>query len=295
MIVDAHTHVFPPAVRDRREALLASEPSFAALYSRPEAKLATAGEVLASMDQAGVDRSVICNFAWDDAGLIDETNEYILAAAAKSGGRLLPFVSLSLTGASRHGGVDAEEAVGRRAEDPRTVVRGLAAAGARGIGELRPVSSGYNLADSDEADLLSWAAAAYDLALLFHVSEPVGHAYAGKQGLPIEQLYAFAQQAAGATIIAAHWGGGLPFYALMPEVREALSNTWFDTAASHLLYDAAIYRHAVDIVGAGKILWASDFPLTAQDAALRRLREAGLHDDEFTAIAGGNAAALFGL
>lgn len=295
MIVDAHTHVFPPAVRDRREALLATEPAFAAIYARPDAKMATAGEALASMEQAGVDRSVICNFAWSDAGLIEETNEYILAAAAKSGGRLVPFVSLSLAGASRHGGVDADEAVGRRAEDPRAVVRSLAAAGARGIGELRPASSGFNLADSDEADLLSWAASAYDLALLFHVSEPVGHAYAGKQGLPIDQLYTFAQQAAGATIIAAHWGGGLPFYALMPEVREALANTWFDTAASHLLYDASIYRHTIDIVGAEKILWASDFPLTAQDAALRRLRDAGLNDDEFAAIAGANAASLLGL
>lgn len=295
MIVDAHTHVFPPAVRDRREALLASEPAFAAIYANPEAKMATAGEALASMDAAGVDRSVICNFAWADGALIEETNEYILAAAAKANGRLVPFVSLSLAGASRHGGVDAEEAVARRAEDPRAVVRALAAAGARGIGELRPASSGYNLADSDEADLLAWAAAAYDLALLFHVSEPVGHAYAGKAGLPIEQLCAFAGQAAGATIIAAHWGGGLPFYALMPEVRDALANTWFDTAASHLLYDPAIYRHAIDIVGAERILWASDFPLVTQESSLRRLREAGLGDAEFAAIAGGNAAALFGL
>ena len=44
------------------------------------------------------------------------------------------------------------------------------------------------------------------------------------------------------TIIAAHWGGGLPFYALMPEVRDALQNVWFDTAAGHLLYD----RRSID-------------------------------------------------
>ena len=32
MIVDAHTHVFPPAVRERRESLLDAEPAFAAIY-----------------------------------------------------------------------------------------------------------------------------------------------------------------------------------------------------------------------------------------------------------------------
>jgi hypothetical protein len=52
------------------------------------------------------------------------------------------------------------------------MLRQLASAGARGIGELRPSSSGYNLANSDEADLLLWAAAAYDLALLFTSASP---------------------------------------------------------------------------------------------------------------------------
>ena len=77
---------------------------------------------------------------------------------------------------------DAEEAPAARRDDPRAKIRALASAGARGIGELRPEQSGYNLANSDEADLLAWAAAAFDLPLLVHASEPVGHAYAGKDG-----------------------------------------------------------------------------------------------------------------
>jgi hypothetical protein len=295
MIVDAHAHVFPPAVRDRRAALLATEPAFASMYADPNAAMATADEVLASMDAAGVDRSVIVNFAWSDESLIDETNAYITEAAARSGGRLIPFVSVQLAGAAGHGRAETEEAPQLQRNDARTKLRALASAGARGIGELRPEQSGYNLANSDEADVLAWAAAAYDLPLLFHVSEPVGHAYPGKEGLSIAALYAFARNAPGVSIIAAHWGGGLPFYALMPEVRDALESVWFDTAASHLLYDPAIYRRVIEAVGAGKVLWASDYPLTSQAKALKRLREACLSDAEFAAIAGGNAAALLGL
>lgn len=294
MIIDSHTHVFPPTVRERREALIATEPAFAAIYANRDAAMATAGELLASMDRAGVDRSVTCNFAWRDETLIDETNEYILGAAAGAGGRLIPFVSVHLAGGRRHGGVETEEAPSAGTGDPRAKIRALAAAGARGIGELRPFDSGYDLANSDEADVLAWAASAFDLTLLFHASEPVGHAYAGKEGLPIGALYAFAKSAPGATIIAAHWGGGLPFYALMPEVRAALGNVYVDTAASHLLYEPAVYRRVIEAIGARKILWGSDFPLTTQENALARTRDAGLTPDELAAITGGNAAELLG-
>lgn len=295
MIVDVHAHVFPPAVRDRREALLADEPAFAAIYGNPDAAIASAGEVLASMDAAGVDRTVIVNFAWHSEALIDETNEYILDAASRSAGRLIPFVSVHLAGGPRHGGADTEEAPAGSGTDPRAKFRQLVASGARGIGELRPEDSGYDLANSDEADLLAWAAAAFDLPLLFHASEPVGHAYAGKQGLPIGALYAFARAAQGVTIVAAHWGGGLPFYALMPEVRDALTSVYFDTAASHLLYDPAVYRRVIEAVGVGNVLFGSDFPLTTQAKALERTRAAGLTEAELAAVLGGSAARLLEL
>lgn len=294
-IVDVHTHVFPLAVRERREALVASEPAFAEIYANPEATMGTAGELLQEMDRAGVERAVICNFAWHDDALIEETNEYILGAAHASKGRLIPFVSVSVTGAARHGGPDVEEAVGERKRDARTKIRQLASDGARGIGELRPESSGYNLANSDESDLLNWAASAFDLALLIHASEPVGHHYAGKRGGPLDAIVGFAQQAQAVTVIAAHWGGGLPFYALMPEVRAALSNVYFDTAASHLLYEPAMYRRVLDVIGAEKVLWGSDWPLTSQVKALERTRDAGLSDGELDAVLGRNAERVLGL
>jgi predicted TIM-barrel fold metal-dependent hydrolase len=296
MIIDSHAHVFPPRIREQRAEIAAGEPSFAEIYGDGGATMASAGEVLASMDEAGIDRTVIANFAWRDEALVDETNAYILDAAARAGGRLLPFVSVYFgENAGAHGRAETDDAPSTARNDVRSKIRALATAGARGIGELRPEQSGYNLANSDEADLLTWAGAAFDLPLLVHVTEPVGHTYAGKDGLSLGTLYAFARAASGVTIIAAHWGGGLPFYALMPEVRDALEGVYFDTAASHLLYDPKIYRHVIDLVGAGKILWGSDYPLTSQAKALARTRDAGLSDGELLAILGGNAAQLFSL
>ena len=131
--------------------------------------------------------------------------------------------------------------------------------------------------------------------MLVHATEPVGHHYAGKQGGPIDAIAAFARSAAGVNVIAAHWGGGLPFFTLMPEIRDALANVYFDTAASHLLYDPAVYRRVIDLAGVERILWASDYPLTSQQKALKRTREADLADDELAAILGGNTARLLSL
>lgn len=293
MIIDAHTHIFPPRVIERRADLLTTEPAFAEIYSNPDARMVTADELLASMEAAGVDRSVACNFAWHSEVLVEATNDYILEWGQRSGGRIIPFVSLYFPpDVGAHGRSEMEDAPSGAKRGVRERIRDLAAAGARGIGELRPDGSGYGLADSDEADLIIWAAAAFDLAVLVHATEPVGHQYAGKQGGPIDGIAQFAKNATGINIIAAHWGGGLPFYALMPDVREALEHVYVDTAASHLLYDPAVYRRVVDLIGADKIVWGSDFPLTSQTKALERTRDAGLSDDELRLILGGNIQRL---
>ncbi len=278
MIVDAHVHVFPPFVRDGRATYLAANPTFRELYTSDKAQIATAEDALASMDEAGVDVSVIVGFAWQDPDLCARCNDYILDAARDSGGRLIPFVTVNPSD-----------------DNARNDLRRLAERGARGIGELRPASQGFDLGDSDEADLLAWAASAYDLALLFHTSEPVGHPYAGKRGLPIEQLYRFVLNAPGVTVVAAHWGGGLPFYALMPEVKEAFETVYFDTAATRFLYDPAIYRYATGIVGADHVLFGSDFPLVDQMPALDEARGAGLTEQELRLVLGENARRLLRL
>ena len=156
MIIDIHTHAFPPRVIERRQDLLATEPAFAGIYANPDARMATAEDVLASMDAAGVDRSVVCNFAWRSEVLVEATNDYLIEWGQRSSGRLLPFVSMYFPpDAGAHGRAEMEEAPAGAKRGVRERIRDLAAAGARGIGELRPDASGYNLGDSDEADLLA--------------------------------------------------------------------------------------------------------------------------------------------
>ena len=278
MIIDAHTHIFPPSVNEDRDAYLQRDTTFRELYSNSKARVATAEELLASMDEAGIDKSVACGFGWSDAELCREHNDYLLETAERSGGRLIPFCTLQ----------PADKAA-------RDDLKRWSARGARGLGELRPMSQGYSLIDSDEADLLSWAGDAYDLVLMFHASEPVGHAYPGKAGLPVEQLGRFITDFPGVSVIGAHWGGGLPFYALIPEMRDAMGRTYVDSAATGLLYSPDVFSRVIDLVGASHVLFGSDFPLVGQNEALEALRDVPLDEEARALIEGENARELLRL
>jgi uncharacterized protein len=278
VIIDFHAHVFPPPFLEQRERYLQQDPTFRELYSSPASRLATADDLLASMDRAGVDAAIILGFAWSNADTCREHNEYLLDCAAKSGGRLIPFCTLQPR--------EPDAAMGE--------ARRCARAGARGLGELRPDNQGFTL-DGRAGEALARGAEEERLVLLFHVSEPAGHSYPGKRGLDIGAFLQFAESAPAVNLVAAHWGGGLPFYTLMPEVGAALRRTWFDTAASSLLYDGRVFRAVIDLVGADRVLFGSDYPLLSQEGCLEAIRSAPLTEPERALVLGENARALLGL
>ena len=110
------------------------------------------------------------------------------------------------------------------------------------------------------------------LIVLTHSSEPVGHAYAGKGTATPSELEALLMAFPENKMIFAHFGGGLPFYALMPEVKRALGNCYFDTAAAPFLYDTNIYGQLHSLIGPN-LIFGSDFPLVQQERALIHLAD----------------------
>jgi predicted TIM-barrel fold metal-dependent hydrolase len=280
MIIDMHTHIFPPEVIADREGFAARDAWFAELYGDPTARMATAEDLVASLAANGIDRAVTFGFGWRDAGLIALANDYVSDAVRRYPDRLIGF------------------AVVQPAGDPRAAVAEAdrcARAGLRGLGELMPHGQGYRLSDTALLAPLAEVAEALDLIVLTHASEPVGHRYPGKGDVAVADLLAFVTAFPRLRVVAAHWGGGLPFYALMPEVATALANCWFDTAASPFLYSSQVFRTVAASAGAEKILWASDFPLIRHARMLRYIRHAGLDETALALALGGNAARLLGI
>ena len=69
----------------------------------------------------------------------------------------------------------------------------------------------------------------------------------------------------------------------------------FDSAASPLLYEPAVFAHTIELCGVEHVLWGSDFPLRDQ-AADRAAVEAAIADEaQRAAVLGGNAARFLAL
>jgi len=276
MIIDFHTHIFPPWLRERRDEYAKSDPCFASLYSQPEAKIVTAEELIASMDEAGIDLSVVLNAGWVSHELCVKTNDYILDSISRYPTRLVGFCAIQ----PRAGDAAIAE------------VERCAKAGAKGIGELRSDVQGFDLTDKVTMGPIIDAALKHDLIFLTHSSEPVGHDYPGKGSITPDILYSVIMAFPRLKLVCAHWGGGVPFYALMPEVAEALDNVFFDTAATVFLYKPEIFEQVSRIIGSDKILFGTDYPLMHQNRVLAQIQSTQLTEEDKAKILGGNAQKL---
>ena len=274
--IDFHTHVMPPWVAEQRDELARTEACFGTLYSSPLAKLATAEDLLRSMDEAEVSMSVALNIGWSSHSLCTRTNDYLLECGARWPERIVPFCMVQPCA----GDLAVQE------------VERCARAGARGIGELRPDMQGYSLSDATLLSSVVRTAVARNMLVLVHSSEPVGHTYPGKGTITPEQPYAFASAFPDAILVCAHWGGGLPFYALMPEVLRTLANVYYDTAATQYLYRPEVFESVAKIVGTQHVLFGSDFPLIGQRRAADHVRSSHLAPATEAAVLGGSAMRL---
>lgn len=277
MIVDFHTHLLPASFQERRAEIAARDPTFGTLFGAGGA-MATADGLVAAMDESGVDLSVVLGFGWCDREIAREANDCLLDAAARHPGRIVPFCSV-------HPGWG---------DDALREVERCVDSGAVGIGELHPALQGIDLAVDDSVEPLARFAAERGLLVNVHGSEPVGHVYPGKGPTTPDRLLAIAERFPDVRWVFPHWGGGLPFYALMPEVRAALANTWFDSAASPFLYEGRVFDVAARAVGVEHVLFGSDYPLLPASRVADQARST-LDPAMAQAVLGGNAARLLGL
>jgi len=279
-IVDAHTHTFPAELVADRGQALRRDPWFAQLYATPKAAMIDGPGLLAAMATAGVAQAVVCGFPWRDPGLCRIHNDDMAAAAARSGGRLSWLGTVSpMTG------LEAAQEAARCFE-----------LGAVGLGELNADAQGFDLSESTWLAPLAEVCQLADRPLLLHASEPVGHAYPGKGTATPAQLLRFLVAFPHLRVVLAHWGGGLPFYELMPEVAAATARVVYDSAASTYLYRPAVFRTVLELVGRERVLFGSDHPVLRVDRFLSRVRAAGvLRRDEEGPVLGGNAMRVYGL
>jgi predicted TIM-barrel fold metal-dependent hydrolase len=277
MKIDFHTHVFSPDIINNREKYLLNDPLFAELYANPKARLATADELISSMDEQGIEKSVILNINWHNMDLCIKANDYIIESLSRYPQRLIGFCMVRL-------------------DDPDGACKELERcirAGIKGVGEVRPEEA--ILKNLDRADKVIRYIIQNNLILLTHTSEPAGHFYPGKGNNTPELIYPLIVRYPQLNLVCAHWGGGLPFYALMPEVKKNLCNVYFDTAASPFLYSPDVYKIVTQLVDPRTILFGSDYPLLKAVRLIREIQTSGISEETVKKILGENACRLLKL
>ena len=272
MIIDCHTHIFPEEIRKDREAFCKRDEGFSSIYSQPKAKIVGVEDLIGSMDESGIDRSVICGFPWKQPDLCSLHNQYLLESASRYPNRLIVFVILIFSNPD-WSGKELDRAV---------------KSGGKGVGEIAFYHDEMSFQDIHSMKPILTQMEKQRIPLLLHTNEMIGHSYPGKGRTPLERFYQLILSFPNLPIILGHWGGGLPFYELMPEVAKGMSNVYYDTAASPFIYSKKIYAIVSKIVGVEKILFGTDFPLISPPRYFKELEECDLSKQDQKRILGLN-------
>lgn len=295
-IIDAHTHLYPPGVNASPAAWAAArgEAHWAALCTRvrkngrPVQGFPSVADLLRAMDAADVERAVLLGWYWENPATCAWQNRFYAECLRRHPDRLSAFAALHPAA----GPAAVREEISRARD-----------AGFRGLGELSPHSQGIAADDPVLGEALALAGES-GLAVNFHLTEPDSRPYPGKTATPPADFARLARAHPRTTFIWAHWGARA---ALAPETGaevRALGNVFFDTAASPLTYPPGIWREMAGAVGAGRILFGTDFPLVlyparetapSMQSLAAEAKAGGLGDDELAGILRGTARRVLGI
>jgi uncharacterized protein len=249
-IVDSHVHFYPEEVsadpvkwgNEYREPWWIS--CVAPVGRRSIQGWATSAVLLRDMDRAGIEKCVLQGWYWENQETCDLQNRWLSDLITEYPDRLLAFAAVQPR--AKQAALDSLE----RALD----------AGFCGIGELFPQVQGFACDDTYFGRILQ-IAADRRAPVNLHVTDPVAPTTAATRSTPLENFIRLAKDFPTTKLVLAHWGGGLPFYELNLQLHQALRNVNYDSAASSLLYEKRVFRQVIDLVGADRVLYGSDYPL----------------------------------
>lgn len=268
MMIDFHTHIFPPAIAARTLEALKEGAMRVAGVDMPSYSDGTADGLRASMRENGIDLSVVMPIATKPTQT-DTINRYAKEVSCDG---LLSFGSLHPEN-----------------DDPEGILEGLAAEGFRGI-KLHPEFQSFYI-DSPESLRILKCAERLGLLVMLHTGADVG--VPPPVHCTPERLRGILDHVSGKNIIAAHMGG----FDLWEDVERYLVGTpfFFDTAVLADFLDADTARRMILAHGTDRVLMASDSPWTSQGRSVDYIRGMKFSQEDEEKLLGGNARRLLGL
>lgn len=260
-IIDVHTHIWPDTLAAAAVSAVGSQGHIAPNYD------GTVAGLLASMDGAGIDTSVVLPVATKPSQ-VRTINDWAAGLASE---RLVPFGAMHPD-----------------FEDPRSEIARMAGLGLRGF-KMHPEYQSFAPHEARMVPIYE-AAIANDMTLFFHAGGDV--AFTSVRGTP-ESFVGVIEAWPQLRAVLAHMGGFRQWHAVTG--RLAGCDVLFDTAYTlgHLPdteFVALAREH-----GCHRVMFGSDGPWTDAKAQLDHLRRLPFTSDELAAILGGNAERLLAL
>ena len=265
MIIDFHTHCFPDALAERALGKLS------AIGGIPTHTSGTVADTVHALDDAGIDRAVVCNIATNDR---QTTNVNNFAIATNAHPRLYSLGSVNPTSSEEF--IDAE-------------LTRLHAAGIKGI-KIHPDYMGVEIDDA-RFDPIFVRAAELGLFVITH---------AGWDFYSPDKIHASPEAIARVLdkhpqlkLVAAHFGGCRRW----DDVAETLigRRVWMDLSLTEAFsLDPAQYRSMILAHDPDCLLFGSDLPWCDPAKALTYLAKLDLPTELMEKICAKNALALVG-
>ena len=268
MIIDFHTHVFPPAIAPRTVDALRAGALRVAGVDMTAYTDATADGLRRSMRENGIDLSVVMPIATKPTQT-ETINRYAKEISREG---LLSFGSLHPEN-----------------DDPEGILEGLAEQGFLGI-KLHPEFQSFYI-DAPESLRILRAAERLGLLVMLHTGADVG--VPPPVHCTPERLRGILDHVSGNNIIAAHMGG----FDLWEAAERYLLDTpfYFDTAVVCDFLAPETAKRMILAHGTDKVLVASDSPWTSQGQSVAYIQEMNFSKEDEEKLLGGNARRLLGL
>lgn len=278
MKIDFHMHMTPDELIKDYKSIYDREPYWKLLSESPLNKFSNGKDIVDELDKCNFDKGVVFGFSFKDLGLCRYVNDYTIEMVNKYPDRLVGGMAIS------------PKEVGFEREFIRCVDAGL-----KCVGEM--FLSGQGIDPFNKFDLFSLMGLAReaDIPILIHSNEPIGHYYVGKVNVTPTEISQIVTDFPDNKLVFAHFGGGLPFYELMKEMKDSLKNTYYDTAAGIYLYKSKIFKVLREIGVLEKVIFGSDFPLLSPCRFDKYFTNSELDENELKLVLGDNAAKLLKL
>ncbi len=261
-IINAHAHIYPEKIAQK------ATDTIGVFYDiKMEMPAGTAERLIEDGRAAGISRYVVHSVA-TTPHQVRSINEFILRET-KAHPEFIGFITL-------HQGLSDGELSAE--------VEWALANGFKGV-KLHPDFQKFNV-DGEDAERL-YRAVGGRLPFLLHMGDD-RYEYSKP-----ERLLRMAKKHPETTFIAAHFGG----YRCWSDavLYKGLANVYFDTCSSLPFIDSKKARELIDLLGAERFFFATDFPMWDSVGELARFNAIALSDAEREAILGGNIKRLLQL